>query len=115
LNDQRKRKWGKTVESKNFIHSGQKAWSLFRKLGTDSNTGASFPKHQITENDIASRLKRVSKVPMDQSHVRSMKRTLRQKRRELTIDLDLSADLSALLAVKSGKAAGFDGGITRNS
>jgi hypothetical protein len=40
---------------------------------------------------------------------------LRQERRELTIDPDLSASISieelntALLAVKSGKAAGFDG------
>jgi hypothetical protein len=43
------------------------------------------------------------------------KRDLRQKRRELTIDPDLSANFlteelnKALLAVKSGKAAGFDG------
>jgi hypothetical protein len=43
------------------------------------------------------------------------KRVLRQKRRELTIDPDLSANFSteelnkALLAVKSGKATGFDG------
>jgi hypothetical protein len=54
-----------TVESTNFIHSSRKAWSLLRKLGTDSNTGASSPTHQITANDIASRLQRVSKVPMD--------------------------------------------------
>jgi hypothetical protein len=52
---------------------------------------------------------------MDQGHVRSTKRALRQKRRELPIDPDLSANFSteelntALLVVKSGKAAGFDG------
>jgi hypothetical protein len=52
---------------------------------------------------------------MDQSHVRSTKRVLRQKRIELTIDPDFSANFSteelntALLAVKYGKAAGFDG------
>jgi hypothetical protein len=80
-----------------------------------SSTGASSPAHQITANDIASRLQRVSRVPMDQSHVRSTKRALRQKRRELKIDPNLSANFlteelnTALLAVKSGKAAGFDG------
>jgi hypothetical protein len=47
---------------------------------------------------------------MDQSNVR-----LRKKRRELTINPDLSANFSteklktALLAVKTGKATGFDG------
>jgi hypothetical protein len=52
---------------------------------------------------------------MDQSHVRSTKRTLRQKRRKLTIDSDFSANFSteelntALLAVKYGKSASFDG------
>jgi hypothetical protein len=50
--------------------------------------------HQLTANDIASRLQRVSKVPMEQSHLRSMKRALRQKRRELTIDPDISANFS---------------------
>jgi hypothetical protein len=49
---------------------------------------------------------------MDQSHVRSKKRALGQKRRELTIDPDFSAKFSTeelnpvLLAVKSGKNAG---------
>jgi hypothetical protein len=47
-------------------------------------------------------------------HVRSTKRALRQKRRELKIDPNLSANFSTeelntvLLAVKSRKAAGFD-------
>jgi hypothetical protein len=57
LNDQRKRKWEKTVESTNFLHSSRKAWSLLRKLGTDSNTSASSPTHQITANDIHSEKK----------------------------------------------------------
>jgi hypothetical protein len=72
--------------------------------------------HQITANVIASRLLRVSKVPMDQSHVRSTKRALRQKRRKLKIDSDFSANFSTeelnmalMLAVKSGKSANFDG------
>jgi hypothetical protein len=50
LNDQRKRKWEKTVESTNFIHSSRKAWSLLWKLGTESNTGVSSPTHQLTAN-----------------------------------------------------------------
>jgi hypothetical protein len=81
----------KTVESTNIIHSSQKRGVCFGNL---------VP---------------VSKVPMDQSYVRSTKRALRQKRKELTIDTDLSAHFSieelntALLAVKSRKAAGFDG------
>jgi hypothetical protein len=103
-------KVGKNDRKHEFINSSRKAWSLLRKLGIDSNTGASSATHQTTANDIASRLQRVSKVPMDQSHVRSTK-----KRRELSIDPDLSANFSteelttALLTVKSGKAFGFDG------
>jgi hypothetical protein len=88
---------------------------MLRKLGIGSNTGHSSPTHQVTANDIASRLQQLSKVLMDQSHVRSTKRTLRLKRRELSINPDLSANYSteelntALLTVKSEKAAGFDG------
>jgi hypothetical protein len=76
-------------------------------------SGVSSPTHQITANDIALRLQQVSKVPMDQSHVRSTKRALRQKPREITIDPNLSGNFStkelntALLAVKSGKVAEF--------
>jgi hypothetical protein len=108
-------KVGKNDRKHEFINSSRKAWSLLRKLGIDSNTGASSATHQTTANDIASRLQQVSKVPMDQSHVRSTKRALRQKRRELSNDPNLSANFSpeelntALLTVKSGKAAGFDG------
>jgi hypothetical protein len=93
----------------------RKAWNFLRELGTDLNTGASSPAHQITSNDIASRLQRISKVPIDQSHLRSTKRALSQKPREFPIDPDLSANFStkelntALLAVKCGKADGFDG------
>jgi hypothetical protein len=68
-------KVGKTVESTNFTHSSRKAWSLLLTLGTDSNTGASSLTHQITANDISSRLQQVSKFPMDQSPVRSTKRS----------------------------------------
>jgi hypothetical protein len=46
-------------------------------------------------------------VQMDQSHVRSTKRALRQKRRELTIDPDLSANFST--EKLNTEAAGFYG------
>jgi hypothetical protein len=52
---------------------------------------------------------------MNQHHVRSMKRTLRQIRKYLTIDPEFSADFSleelntALLTIKPGKTEGFDG------
>jgi hypothetical protein len=88
-----------------FENSGLTAKMLFQHHQT----------HQITANDIASRLLRVSKVPIDRSHVRSTRRSLRERRRELSIDQSLSADFTlaeldmALIAVKSGKAAGFDG------
>jgi hypothetical protein len=52
LNDQRKRKWKKTLESTNFSHSSRKAWSLLWKLATESNTGASSSTHHITAKDI---------------------------------------------------------------
>jgi Reverse transcriptase (RNA-dependent DNA polymerase) len=71
--------------------------------------------NQISASDIASRLLRISKVPMEENFVRSTKRDLREKRRELTINTTISADFSlvdlntALLSFKSGKAAGFDG------
>jgi hypothetical protein len=63
---------------------------------------------------ICCRLLRISKVPMDANHVLETKRTLRQKRREMTVDATISADLleelsTALQSVKSEKAAGFDG------
>jgi hypothetical protein len=54
-------------------------------------------------------------VPMEKTQVRSTKRELRQKRRELTINSTKSAELKmedlniALLSVKPGKAACFDG------
>jgi Reverse transcriptase (RNA-dependent DNA polymerase)/Endonuclease-reverse transcriptase len=114
LNTQRKKKWEQTVESTNFIHSSRKAWTLMRKLGTDlSSSPPSRPT--INANQIATRLLKVSKVPMDRDFVRSTKRDLRQMRRGLPVDPSLSADFTedeltlALQNVKSGKAAGFDG------
>jgi hypothetical protein len=107
-------KFEQTVESTNFVHSSRKGWNLLRKLGTDTSSAAPST-HQITANGIASRLLGVSKGPMDQNLVRSTKRALRQKRRELTIDPEISADFSpeelntALLTKKSRKAAGFNG------
>jgi hypothetical protein len=65
LNDQRRQKLEKTVESTNFILCSRKTWSLLWKLGIDSNTTASSLAYQITANDIASRLQQVSKGPMD--------------------------------------------------
>jgi hypothetical protein len=43
---------------------------------------------------VTSRLQRVTKVPMDQSNVRSTNRASRQKRKELTIDPDLPTNFS---------------------
>jgi hypothetical protein len=114
LNDQRKQKWERTVESTNFIHSSRKAWALLRNLGANTNITPS-QNQNITANDIASRLLRISKVPMNPNHVHSMKRVLRQKKRELIKDILISDEFSveelktALLSVKPGKAAGLDG------
>jgi hypothetical protein len=63
LNDQRKKKWEKTVEVVNFTHSSRKVWKLLKKLGTDA-IPASRQK-SITANDIASWLLRVSKTQRD--------------------------------------------------
>jgi hypothetical protein len=60
LNDQRKKKWEKTVEAANFTHSSRKALKMLKKVGTDAIL-ASRQKF-ITANDIASRLLRVSKT-----------------------------------------------------
>jgi hypothetical protein len=68
LNDQRKKKWEKTVEATNFTHSSRKYWKMLKKLGTDA-IPASRQK-SITANDIASRLLRVSKTQRDREHVR---------------------------------------------
>jgi hypothetical protein len=57
--------------------------------------------HQITDNDIAARLLRISKVPMDANYVRETKRTLRQKRREITVDATISADFCSCKIWKS--------------
>jgi hypothetical protein len=112
LNDQRKQKWERTVESTNFTHSSRKA--LLRNLGADTNITPS-QNQNITANDIASRLLRISKVQMNPNHIHSTKQALRQKRRELTEGILISDEFSveeletALLGVKPGKAAGLDG------
>jgi hypothetical protein len=51
-------------------------------------------------------------VSIDQHHVRTTKRALRQRRRELSGNTELSDDFTieeVELEVKPGKAAGFDG------
>jgi hypothetical protein len=111
VNDQRKQKWERTVESTNFTHSSRKAWTLLSNLGADTNITPS-QNQNITANNIASLLLRISKVPMNPNHIHSTKRALRQKRRELTEDILISDDFEfedALLSVKPGKAAGLDG------
>jgi hypothetical protein len=97
-----------------FTHSSRRAWALLRNLGADTNITPS-QNQNITANDIASCLLRISKVPMNPNHIHSTKRVLRQKRRELTEDILISDEFSveeletALLSVKPGKAAGLDG------
>jgi hypothetical protein len=114
LNDQRKQKWERTVESTNFTHSSHKAWALLRNLGANTNITPSHNQN-ITTNDIASRLLRISKVPMNPNHIHSTKRALRQKRRELNEGILISDEFSveelktALMSVKPGKGAGLDG------
>jgi hypothetical protein len=89
-----------------------------RNLGADTNITPS-QNQNITANDIASHLLRISKVPMNPNHIHSTKRALRQKRRKLTDDFLISDDISveeletALLSVKPGKAAGLDGNYPR--
>jgi hypothetical protein len=73
LNDQRKQQWERTVESTNFPHSSRKAWVLLRNLGANTNITPS-QNQNITANDIASRLLRISKVPMNPNHIHSTKR-----------------------------------------
>jgi hypothetical protein len=68
LNDQRKQKWERTAESTNFTHSSRKAWALLRNLGAYTNITPS-QNQNITANDIASRLLRISKVPMNPNHI----------------------------------------------
>jgi hypothetical protein len=77
LNDQRKQKWERTVESTNFTHSSRKAWALFRNLGANTSINPSQNRN-ITANDIASRLLRISKVQMNPNHIHSTKRALRE-------------------------------------
>jgi hypothetical protein len=75
LNDQRKKKWEKTVLATNFIHSSRKAWKMLKKLGTDAIPVSR--QKSITANDIASRLLRGSKTQRDREHVRTTKMNLR--------------------------------------
>jgi hypothetical protein len=83
LNNQRKKKWEKTVEAANFTHSNRKAWKVLKKLGT--NAIPVTRQKSITANDIASRLLRVSKTQKDQEHdVRRTKMNLRRKKRTLS-------------------------------
>jgi hypothetical protein len=87
---------------------------LLRHLGADTSITAS-QNRKITVNNIASRLHRISKVPMNPNHIHSTKGALRQKRRELTENILISDEFSvkeletALLSGKPGKAAGLNG------
>jgi hypothetical protein len=90
LNEQRKKKWEKTIEAANFTHSSRKAWKMLKKLGTDA-IPASRQK-SITANGIASRLLRVSKTQRDREHVRTTKMNLRRKKRTLTVNQTLSRE-----------------------
>jgi hypothetical protein len=87
---------------------------LLRNLVADTNITPS-QNQNITANDIASRLFRIYKVPMNPNHIHSTKQALRQKRRELTVDILISDEFSveeletALLSAKTEKAAGLDG------
>jgi hypothetical protein len=71
------------------LNSSIKTWALLRNLGADTNITPS-QNQNITASDIASRLLRISKVPINPNHIHSTKRALRQKRRNLTEDILIS-------------------------
>jgi hypothetical protein len=52
------------------FYGSWKTWNLLRNIDIDASS-ADPSTHQITANDKASQLLRVSKVPIDQNHVRS--------------------------------------------
>jgi hypothetical protein len=114
LNDQRKKKWKQKVESADFTHPSRKAWKLLRDLGSDTQMQPPSTSN-VSANNIATRLLHVLKVSMDQHHVRTTKRALCQRRREMSGNTELFDDFTiekvelAFLSVKPGKAAGFDG------
>jgi hypothetical protein len=65
LNDQRKKKWERTVESVDFTHLSRKAWKLLRDIGGDSQTPPTRTSN-ITANNIATRLLQCFMYPRSQ-------------------------------------------------
>lgn len=75
LNENRRKIWDKTVESVDFTHSSRKAWNVLKKLGTNS-TNSEKVVTNVTADQVATKLKSSSKVKMDKSWSRKVKKTV---------------------------------------
>lgn len=112
LNDHRRKKWQETTESLDFTHSSRKAWQLMKKLGADSKPERCH--HNISPNEVATRLLHNSKAAVNKNRTRLVKTQLRSKRAQLVPHPELSREFTseeleqALASVRINKAAGFD-------
>lgn len=112
LNDERKERWKTLVETMDFKHSSRKAWDLLRKLNGGSlnmNTNT-----DVTPNQIASRLVKSAKMPIDKKMIRCINRKLKKVKRNIKSSPYGSAVVAdevnaAILSVKPNRACGTDG------
>lgn len=112
LDNARKEKWLKTVESMNFTHSSRKAWSVIRRLGAAN--AKSNGKASISADNVASRLVQLTKVNMEKNVMTKIRHKLKSKRKKLSHNSEVSNPFTtdeiveAISNIKAGKAAGLD-------
>lgn len=112
LDEARRQRWTKTVESIDLTRSSRQGWATIRKLGGASKLCRKKPK--INPDRIARKIFQSSKAPADKKFTRQIIRKYRQLRkstvrnsvfsRPFTLD-DVNCGLTHM---KNGKASGFD-------
>ena len=113
LDEHRQKTWGERITKTNFKHSSRKAWNLLRKLGAESVP--SKQESDVTANQVASRLVKMTKNAVPSANFLEVKRKLKVWKSICTADSSLSSAFSmkeldgAISCIKMGKAAGFDG------
>lgn len=116
LDDIRKEKWDESLESMDFSRSSRKAWNTLRKLSPTSSVQST--SYDCNVNKIASRLVKMSKVPIDKNFGKEIKLKLKRKMSSNTLmssngsfssEFTVNEIKVAISSIKNGKAAGVDG------
>lgn len=113
LNDNRKKRWEEVTGNLDFRHSSRKAWALLRRLGSATQQTPKIPR--VTPDQVAAVILKNSKVSVDNSRKRNMRRDATVAYNAINDDPDLSRPFTveevntALKMTKPNKAAGEDG------